>query len=312
LRGDLFRLTPSEPLLPRRLRVRFVFADRSKCALVLHSKSRWRPSFLGSITSVQSKDRLCCSNASSPVEASAEPPDAALDSNGGLSQKTVMPSASLIRSALAPIAPGTSSASAAADSAPALGSTAASIPVQKLILIANGVLSSIYGIVSAIGDNPTEESPPLVGRLSAGLGFVITCFGAPWISNDSDKIVLGWVSWGFGMGCSLGYIATQKRDSEGNLIGDQESLPFMVSCLNATLLLLYIYQFAEEGKGDPTTDLGFSSAVLTTFPGLINAVKLAPDYGPLIVMAADVVCNLANLYVAIFQANSLSSPALPA
>ncbi len=73
-------------------------------ALVLHLKSRLRPSFLGSITSVQSKDRLCCSNASSPVEASAKPPDAALDSNGGLSQKTVMPSASLIKSALAPIA----------------------------------------------------------------------------------------------------------------------------------------------------------------------------------------------------------------
>jgi hypothetical protein len=41
---------------------------------------------------------------------------------------------------------------------------------------------------------------------------------------------------------------------------------------------------------------------------LINAVKLAPAYGPPIVAAADVVRNFANLFVAIVQANSLSSP----
>jgi hypothetical protein len=89
-------------------------------------------------------------------------------------------------------------------------------------------------------------------------------------------------------------------------------MPFVTSGLSEILLVFYILQFVKEGKRDPTTDLGFSSAVLTTFPGLINAVKLAPDYGPPIVAAADVVCNFANLFVAILQADSLSSPGLPA
>jgi hypothetical protein len=86
----------------------------------------------------------------------------------------------------------------------------------------------------------------------------------------------------------------------------------LVSALNAILLLWYILQFIEEGKSNPTTNLGFSSALLTAFPGSINAVKLAPDYGPPIVAASDVICNFANLFVGIVQANSLSSPSLPA
>jgi hypothetical protein len=81
------------------------------------------------------------------------------------------------------------------------------------------VLSLIYGFACAIGDNPTdEEPPPWVGRFPAGLGFVITCFGAPWISTDSDQIgQLDWEPWGFGMGISLIYIATQRRDSQNKL-----------------------------------------------------------------------------------------------
>jgi len=211
---------------------------------------------------------------------------------------------------ISPFSPGTSRAVAAANSAPALGSTAAPLPAQKAILITNGVFSIIYGIASAIGDNPqVEELSPWVGRFSAGLGFVMTCFSAPWISTDSDQIgPLDWEPWGFGTAFALVYIVTLKTDSEGNPIGDQESLPFMVSGLSAILLLWYILQFVEEGKRDPTTNLGFSSALLTTFPGLINAVKLTPEYGPPIVAVADVACNFANLFIAIFQANSLSSP----
>ena len=37
-----------------------------------------------------------------------------------------------------------------------------------------------------------------------------------------------------------------------------------------------------------------------------------PDYGPPIVAAADMLCNIANLFVAIAQAGSLSSPGSPA
>jgi hypothetical protein len=213
-----------------------------------------------------------------------------------------------------PFTPGASRAAAVSNSAPALGSTAAPLPAQKAILITNGVFSIIYGIASAVGDNPKVENlSPWVGRFSAGLGFLMTCLGAPWISTDSDKIGdLDWEPWGFGTAFALVYIVTLKTDSEGNPIGDQESLPFMVSGLSAILLLCYILQFVEEGKRDPTTNLGFASGLLTTFPGLINAVKLVPDYGPPIVAASDVVCNFANLFVAIFQANSLSSPGLPA
>jgi hypothetical protein len=213
-----------------------------------------------------------------------------------------------------PFTPGTRRAAAVSNSAQALGGTAASIPVQKGFLITNGVLSSIYGIASAIGDNPkVEKLSPWVGQFSAGLGSVMACFGAPWISTDSDQIgPLDWEPWGFGTAFALFYIVTVKTDAEGKPIGDQESLPFVVSCLSAILLLWYILQFVEEGKRDPTTNLGFASALLTTAPGLINAVKLAPDYGPPIVAAADVVCNFANLFVAIVQPNSLSLPGLPA
>jgi hypothetical protein len=209
-----------------------------------------------------------------------------------------------------PFTPGTRRAAAADSSAPALGSTAASIPVQKGFLITNGVLSIIYGTACAIGDNPkVEKLSPWVGRLSAGLGFVMTCFGAPWISNDSDKIGgLEMAPWGFGTAFALVYIVTLPDFA----LYPQDALPLLTSILSANLLFWYILQFDKEQKGDPTTNLGFSSAVLTTFPGLINAVKLAPEYGPPIVAVADLVCNFANLFVAILQADSLSSPGLPA
>jgi hypothetical protein len=145
--------------------------------------------------------------------------------------------------------------------------------------------------------------------------FARTSKGYSWLRNSSKtagdrkrRILVLMFPRGFGTAFALVYIVTLKTDSEGNPIGDQESLPFMVSGLSAILLLWYILQFVEEDKRDPTTNLGFSSALLTTFPGLINAVKLAPEYGPPIVAAADVVCNFANLFVAIVQANSLSSP----
>lgn len=89
-------------------------------------------------------------------------------------------------------------------------------------------------------------------------------------------------------------------------------MPFVTSGLSAILLVFYILQFVKEGKRDPTTDLGFSSAMLTRVPGLINAVKLVPDDGPPIVAAVDLVCNFADLFVAIVQAISLPSPGLPA
>lgn len=139
---------------------------------------------------------------------------------------------------------------------------------------------------------------------------MITCLGGPWISTDSDQIGdLDWQPWGFGMAFALVYIISLPNE-DGNSIADKNLMPFLTSASSAILLLWYILQFVEEGKRDPTTDLGFSSALLTTLPGLINAVKLWPVDGPLIVAVADVVCNFANLWVVIFQANSLSSPAL--
>src|SRR5215469_16243826 len=217
---------------------------------------------------------------------------------------------------ISPFTPSTSSAAAEGRSAQALGSIAAPIPAQKAILITNGVLSTIYGIASAIGDNPqVEDLSPWVGRFSTGLGLVITCLGAPWISTDSDQIGdLDWEPWGFGTTFALVYIISLPdfKRSDGTPIADQEYLPFLTSGLSAILLLWYILQFVEEGKRDPTTDLGFASGLLTTFPGLINAVKLVPEDGPPIVALADVACNFADLFVAIFQANSLSSPGLAA
>jgi hypothetical protein len=94
---------------------------------------------------------------------------------------------SQVLQAISSSTPSTSSTAAVGGSAP--GTTAGPIPAQKGILITNGVLSLIYGIASAIGDNPkVEELSPWVGRLSAGLGFVTACFSAPWISTDSDQI----------------------------------------------------------------------------------------------------------------------------
>jgi hypothetical protein len=216
---------------------------------------------------------------------------------------------SQVLQAISSSTPSTSSTAAVGGSAP--GTTAAPIPAQKGFLITNGVLSLIYGIASAIGDNPkVEELSPWVGRLSAGLVFVTACFSAPWISTDSDQISdWGWEPWGFGTACALVYICAQEKSEEEKPIAN---MPFVTSGLSAILLVFYILQFVKEGKRDPTTDLGFSSAMLTTVPGLINAVKLVPDDGPPIVAAVDLVCNFADLFVAIVQAISLSSPGLPA
>jgi hypothetical protein len=184
----------------------------------------------------------------------------------------------------------------------ALGSSAAPVAAQKACLIVNGVLSAVYGLCSAAGDNPNGETPGWLGAATAGIGALMAAFDAPWIYTDSDEITeVDWEPWGFSTAIVLVNIAAVKRPPPSD-----QSAAFLNSGEGAMELFWDVFQFVENAKTDPATDMGFASDLFTAVPSLINAIKLVPDYGPVIASTTDIVCYLCNAFLCFVEAATLA------
>jgi hypothetical protein len=185
--------------------------------------------------------------------------------------------------------------------ASALGSSAAPIAAQKACFIVTGVLSAAYGMCSAVGDNPKGATPEWLGAATAGIAALMTAFSAPWIYTDSDSITdTDWEPWGFGTACVLVNIAAVKKPPPSD-----QAAAFLNSGQGAMLLFWDVFQFVEDAKTDPATDMGFASNLFTAVPSLINAIKLVPDYGPVIASTTDIVCYLCNGFLCFVEAATL-------
>jgi hypothetical protein len=193
--------------------------------------------------------------------------------------------------------------------ASALGSPAAPVAAQKACLILSGVLSMAYGICSAAGDNPEGEPPKWLGAATVGIASLMTAFGAPWIYTDSDDISqVDWEPWGFGTAFVLFNIALVKWPSEDEVEFSGATKAALLNSIQGAFLLFWdIFQFVEDKKTDPATDIGFASNLFTTVPTLINAIKLVPDYGPIIASVTDIVCYLCNALLCFGQALALGA-----
>jgi hypothetical protein len=188
--------------------------------------------------------------------------------------------------------------------AEALGSSAAPVAAQRACFITNGILSMAYGLLSAAGDNPKGDALPWLGAATAGIAALMTAFSAPWIYSDSDAITdVDWEPWGFGTAFVLVNIGAVKKPPPSD-----ESAAALNSAEGAFSLFWDVFQFVEDGKTDPATDLGFASDLFTAVPSLINPVKLVPDYGPVIASTTDIVCYLCNAFLCFIRAAALQSP----
>jgi hypothetical protein len=199
--------------------------------------------------------------------------------------------------------------------ASALGSPQAPVAAQMACFMVSGVLSMAYGICCAAGDNPEGEPPEWLGAATVGIASLMTAFGAPWIYTDSDEISqVDWEPWGFGTAFVLLNIALVKWPPEDEVEFSGATKAALLNSIQGAFLLFWdILQFVEDIKidpskqTDPATDIGFASNLFTTVPTLINAIKLVPDYGPVIASVTDVVCYLCNALLCFVQALELSA-----
>lgn len=160
--------------------------------------------------------------------------------------------------------------------------------VQRYLGIFVGILTMVQGTANAIGDSDGDEAPPIVAKVSLGVGLLIEAFTFPLIDNDaSDVTTYDWAEYGVGLGATLSGILG-INDFGLNSVDDL-IIPYITNVLNMGLLAVTITAFVKDGKTDAATDLGFAAGLIYCIPGIANPIKMFGEEAALVVAVIDFV-----------------------
>ena len=175
---------------------------------------------------------------------------------------------------------------------------------QQVLATFTGVFAIVQGICNGIGDAEGDDAPPITGILSAGLGLLITAFSVPAITSDTPSTE-DWLVFGISAAWSL---ATVLGLPNFNL-ADQAVLPWCNSGMGLLVLICTIVAFVDDHNTDVISDIGFAGGIASAVPGMLNAVKLAPQPAPVVVGVVDVVGGVVSGLIDMIVAYASSSPA---
>ena len=183
--------------------------------------------------------------------------------------------------------------------------TVASRVAQKILMLFNAMFTLAQGIINALGDFNGDAAPPLIGKLSAGFGLIITAITVPAIFNASPSTT-DWLIFGLGVAWSLaGVLALDKFK-----LANQAALPWVTMLMSLTLLAATVVAYIENGQRDPVANLAFAGGIIATLPGIANPLRLYKAGGPAVVAAIDVLGGIIVMALDIILA--FASPTEPA
>jgi len=178
---------------------------------------------------------------------------------------------------------------------------------QQVLATFTGVFAIVQGICNGIGDAEGDDAPPITGVLSAGLGLLITVFTVPAITADTPSEE-DWLVFGISAAWAL-----QDALALPNFnLADQAVLPWCNSGMGLLVLICTIIAFVEDGNTDVISDIGFAGGIASAIPGVLNAVKLAPEPAALVVGVVDVIGGVVSGFIDILVAYASVGSALPA
>ena len=178
---------------------------------------------------------------------------------------------------------------------------------QQVLATFTGVFAIVQGICNGIGDAEGDDAPPITGVLSAGLGLLITVFTVPAITADTPSEE-DWLVFGI----SAAWALTDALALPNFNLADQAVLPWCNSGMGLLVLICTIIAFVEDGNTDVISDIGFAGGIASAIPGVLNAVKLAPEPAALVVGVVDVIGGVVSGFIDILVAYASVGSALPA
>jgi hypothetical protein len=140
-----------------------------------------------------------------------------------------------------------------------------------------GIANMIGGIVSSLAELD-KKAPPIIAKVSTAIGSLLAASSFP-VSDISKPDAYDLGEFGLGLaGLGLSLFGLKEFEEEIQSLMDT-LLPFLNSALNIALLVMYCVQAGKEGI---SSGWQFAAGVLSTFPSILNPLKLINSIGGVI------------------------------
>ena len=182
------------------------------------------------------------------------------------------------------------------------GIAAASPIVQKVLACFNAMFTFVIGMCSALSDIGGEGGAVLTsvaGKLSLGLGLVLTAMSTPSIGSDNPSGA-DWAMFGIGVAWALAGVLSLEKFK---LADANPTVGTWCSTLMSTMFLVAgIINFVGANDHGPVANAGFSAVVIGSVPAILGPIKLLPEPAPLGVAVLDVAGGLGAAISILFNA----------